>query len=243
VRVKDILERAGLKKEAIEIAFDGADGPAVDKTPDFIKSIPAWKAVEDTTIVAYEMNGAPLPHWNGFPARVVVPGWTGTYWIKQLSHVRVSSAPEKNFWMSTAYRQPRGMFKTPTFTSQLYSPNEPITAMVVNSLITSLRSGQKIARGKPLGIRGMAWDRGNGIAKVEVSADAGASWTEAKLGRNLGRYSFREFSLDLPTREDGGRVVMARAISGSGETQVENLVHNPAGYHHNVIQRIYVEVV
>jgi hypothetical protein len=145
--------------------------------------------------------------------------------------------------MSTAYRLPRGKYATPTFKSQLYAPNEPITTMVVNSLITSLRSGQKIARGKPLEVRGMAWDRGNGISKVEVSADAGASWAEAKLGKNLGRYSFREFSLHVPMREDGGHVVMARATSRSGETQVNELIFNPAGYHHNVIQRIYVEVV
>src|SRR5664279_4145766 len=77
-RLKDILEKVGLKKEAIEIAFNGADGPAVPATPDFIKSIPTWKAVEDTTIIAYEMNGQPLPHLNGFPARIIVPGWTGT---------------------------------------------------------------------------------------------------------------------------------------------------------------------
>src|SRR5215470_4260175 len=72
-RLKDVLDKIGLKKEAIEIVFDGSDRPAVDKTPDFIKSIPAWKAVEETTLIAYEMNGAPLPHLNGFPARLIVP--------------------------------------------------------------------------------------------------------------------------------------------------------------------------
>jgi sulfite dehydrogenase len=200
-------------------------------------------AMGDDVLIAFEMNGQPLPHWNGFPARLVVPGWTGTYWIKQLVSVRVSSQPEKNFWMSTAYRLPRGRFKTPTFSSQLYAANEPITTMVVNSLITSLRSGQQVARGKPLEVRGIAWDGGAGIAKVEISTDTGASWVAARLGRDLGRYSFREFSLGVPTREQGGRVVMARATSRSGEAQVNELIHNPAGYHHNVIQRIYVEVV
>jgi hypothetical protein len=189
------------------------------------------------------MNGQPLPHWNGFPARLVVPGWTGTYWIKQLSSIKAVSSPEKNFWMSTAYRLPRGRFKAAPFGSQLYAPNEPITTMVVNSLITSLRSGQQVPRGKPLEVRGIAWDGGAGIAKVEVSADSGSSWVAAQLGKDLGRYSFREFSLSVPTREQGGRVVMARATNLAGETQVNELIHNPAGYHHNVIQRIYVEVV
>jgi hypothetical protein len=140
------------------------------------------------------MNGKPLPHWNGFPARLVVPGWTGTYWVKQLESVKIVSQPEKNFWMSTAYRVPRGKFGTPTFKSQLYSPNEPITTMVVNSLITSLKSGGQLARGKPIDVKGVAWDGGSGIDRVEISTD-GTSWQDAKLGRDLGRFSFREFSL------------------------------------------------
>ena len=78
VRLKDLLDKVGLKKEAIEIVFDGADSGVTDKTPDFIKSIPVWKAVEETTLIAYEMNGEPLPHFIGFPARLIVPGWTGT---------------------------------------------------------------------------------------------------------------------------------------------------------------------
>ncbi|SAK82382.1 sulfite:cytochrome c oxidoreductase subunit A [Caballeronia calidae] len=96
------------------------------------------------------MNGAPLPHWNEFPARLGVPGWTGTYWAKQLSTVDVLSKPETNFWMRTACRLPRGMFKTPTFVSQATSAIEPFSTIVVNSLITSLQSGQQIARTTPV---------------------------------------------------------------------------------------------
>jgi sulfite dehydrogenase (cytochrome) subunit A len=243
VRLKDVLARAGIKSGALEVVMDGADGPAIPKTPDFVKSLPIDVAMTDDVLIAFEMNGQPLPHWNGFPARLIVPGWTGTYWVKHLSSVRVVSAPEKNFWMSTAYRLPRGLFQTPTFKSQLYSPNEPITTMVVNSLVVSLKNGQQIQRGKPIDVRGVAWDRGNGIAKVEVSTDTGSTWKPAKLGKEHGRYGFREFSLSEPARESGSRVIMARATSNSGETQAEHLVFNPAGYHHNVIQRIYVEIV
>ena len=243
VRLKDVLAKAGLKANALEIVSDGADHGALEKTPDFVKSLPMDIALRDETLIAFEMNGEPLPHWNGFPARLVVPGWTGTYWVKQLVSVKVVSQPEKNFWMSTAYRLPRGRFKTPTFQSQLYAPNEPITSMVVNSLITSLKSGAEVQRGRPIEVKGVAWDSGAGIAKVEVSADLGQSWRAAALGKDLGRYSFREFSLAVPTREPGALVVMARATSRSGETQVGELIHNPAGYHHNVIQRVYVEVV
>jgi DMSO/TMAO reductase YedYZ molybdopterin-dependent catalytic subunit len=242
VRLKDVLAKVGVKADAIEVILDGADGPAIDKTPDFVKSIPVDVAMSGDVLIAFEMNGEPLPHWNGFPARLIVPGWTGTYWVKHLASVKVSSTPEKNFWMSTAYRLPRGRFKTPTFKSQLYSANEPITAMVVNSLITNLKVGQQIPRGKPFEVRGVAWDGGSGIERVEASTD-GSNWHAAKLGKDLGRFSFREFSFGLPTRESGSHVVMARATSRAGETQVTELIHNPAGYHHNVIQRIYVEVV
>jgi sulfite dehydrogenase (cytochrome) subunit A len=242
-RLKDILARAGVKGDAIEVVFDGADHAVLEKTPDFVKSLPVDVALDDNTLVAYEMNGEPLPHWNGFPARLIVPGWTGTYWVKQLVSIRVVSKPESNFWMKTAYRLPRGKFKTPSFKSQVTDANEPITTMVVNSLITSIKSGQQIPRGKPIEVKGIAWDGGAGIDRVEVSVDYGATWHPAKLGRDLGRFSFREFALAVPTREAGALVVMARATSRAGETQVERLIHNPAGYHHNVIQRVYVEVV
>ncbi len=243
VRLKDVLQKAGVRGNALEVVLDGADRGPLDKTPDFVKSIPVEVALDDNTLIAFEMNGAPLPHWNGFPARLIVPGWTGTYWVKQLTSVKVVSKPEANFWMSAAYRLPRGKFKTPSFKSQVKEANEPITTMVVNSLITSLRSGQRVPRGKPIEVRGVAWDGGSGLARVEVSADYGASWTPAKLGKDMGRFSFREFALGVPGSESGARVVMARATSNAGETQVEQLVHNPAGYHHNVIQRIYIEVV
>jgi sulfite dehydrogenase (cytochrome) subunit A len=240
VRLKDVLAKAGVKPEAVEVVFDGADRGPMDKTPDFVKSLPVEVALDENTLIAFEMNGRPLPHWNGFPARLVVPGWTGTYWVKQLVSVKVSSRPEGNFWMSTAYRLPRGKFKTPSFKSQVKEANEPITTMVVNSLITSHKSGQRVRRGAPIDVRGIAWDGGSGIAQVEVST--GGEWRRAKLGRELGRFSFREFSFPITAREAGPLTVMARATARDGETQVEQLIHNPAGYHHNVIQRLALEV-
>jgi DMSO/TMAO reductase YedYZ molybdopterin-dependent catalytic subunit len=243
VRLKDVLARAGVRRSAVEIVFDGADRPPLDKTPDFVKSLPVDVAQDDNTLIAFEMNGRPLPHWNGYPARLIVPGWTGTYWVKQLVSVKASSTPEGNFWMKTAYRLPRGKFPGPHFATQVAEANEPITTMVTNSLITSLRFGEQIPRGKPVAVRGVAWDGGSGIARVEISHDGGDAWQPARLGADRGRFSFREFALDIPTKGPGTMVVMARATSRSGETQVEKLIHNPAGYHHNVIQRLYIEIV
>lgn len=243
VRLRDLLQKSGVKREAIEIAFNGADTGAIDKTPDFVKSIPVDVALDENTIVAIEMNGAPLPHWNGFPARLVVPGWTGTYWVKQLTDIKAIAKPESNFWMKAAYRVPRAKYPGATFKTQVADVNEPITNMVTNSLITSLAFGQQVPPGKPIVVSGIAWDGGQGIERVDVTYDGGVHWMPAKLGRDHGRFSFREFSLTVPPRERGTMVVMARATSRGGQTQLDTLSFNPAGYHHNVVQRLYIEIV
>ena len=171
---------AGLAKETIEIAFEGADGPPVDKTPDFVKSIPIWKALDPDTLVAYEMNGQPLPHFNGAPARIVVPGWTATYWMKHVTRIEARSKPEENFWMKSAYRIPVGKFPlVQRFLSQETAVNTPITEMVVNSVVTAPAAGDTFAMGQPLTVRGVAWDGGYGIARVEVSTDDGRTWSSA----------------------------------------------------------------
>ena len=241
-RLKDLLDKVGLKKEAIEIVFDGADSPIIDKTPDFIKSIPTWKAVEDTTLVAYEMNGAPLPHFNGFPARVVVPGWTGVYWMKHVTSISAVTKPESGFWMNTAYRIPLGRFPVVArFTSQETAGNTPITEMVVNSLITNPTDGANLKMG-PVVIGGIAWDGGHGINTVEVSSDGGKTWGAATQGEDLGRFAFRTFNYDFTPKAAGKQTVMARATNKIGQSQTTELIHNPAGYHHNVVHSVTFNV-
>ena len=236
-RLKDVLAKAGIKKEALEVAFNGADGPAFDKTPDYIKSIPAWKALEDTTIIAYEMNGQPLPHLNGAPARIVVPGWTGTYWIKHVTEINALTKPQGGFWMAAAYRIPLGKFPIrDRFVSQETAANTPITEIVVNSLITSHRDGAKVKAGK-LTVSGMAWDGGYGIRAVQVSTDGGNNWTSAQLGQDLGLFAFRPWSFDLSAKK-GKNTVMVNATNKLGQSQTAGLIFNPPGYHNNVMQNI-----
>ena len=240
-RLKDVLAMVGLKPEAIEIAFNGADGPVIDKTPDFIKSLPVWKAADENTLIAYEMNGAPLPHFNGFPARLIVPGWTGTYWMKHLISVTALTKPLGGFWMNPAYRIPIGKFPVVArFVSQENATSTPITEMVVNSLITSHRDGADVKAGK-VAVSGLAWDGGYGIRAVEVSTDDGKTWAQASLGQDLGRFAFRPWSFDLDAKS-GKVTVIANAVNAIGQTQTATLIFNPAGYHNNVMQRLTLNV-
>jgi sulfite dehydrogenase len=246
VRLKDLLAKAGLAKETIEISFDGVDGPVVDDTPDFVKSLPLWKATDENTLVAYEMNGEPLPHLNGAPARLIVPGWTGTYWTKHLAHVQALTEPLKNFWMSTAYRVPSAEFPlVQRFASQEApnSPNTPITEIVVNSMITSLEEGAKVKAGQATEVKGIAWDGGYGIVEVAISVDDGNTWTPAALGRDLGRFAWRQWTYALTPTAPGSITIRVRARNNVGQTQVDKLLFNGAGYHNNVVQALPVVVV
>jgi DMSO/TMAO reductase YedYZ molybdopterin-dependent catalytic subunit len=236
-RLKDLLDKVGVKKEAIEVAFNGADGPAYDKTPDFIKSLPLWKAIDESTLVAYEMNGEPLPHFNGYPARLVVPGWTGTYWMKHLISIEILNRPEGSYWMNPAYRIPLGEFPiVARFTTQETATNTPITEMVVNSLITSHADGAQVKVGK-VAVSGLAWDGGYGITAVETSTDGGKTWSAATLGDDFGRYAFRPWRFEL-TAQHGENAIMVNATNKIGQTQTATLLFNSAGYQNNVMQRV-----
>ncbi len=237
VRLRDVLARAGVKPEAVELFLDGADGPPVAETPDYRKSIPISRALHEDTLLAFAMNGEKLPLLNGYPVRLVVPGWTATYWMKHVTQLTVSAKPLDNFWMKAAYRVPRNLFATDApFTTQQTAANEPITRILVNSVVANLRDSDRVAAAG-FSVEGVAWDGGAGIQRVELSTDGGKAWRPATLGENLGRYSFRRWSQRL-SAPAGAVEVRVRAVSRSGEQQADHLVSNPAGYHHNVVQAL-----
>jgi DMSO/TMAO reductase YedYZ molybdopterin-dependent catalytic subunit len=238
VRLRDILSAAGVRQGAVDVSFNGLDQPAMPTVPDFVKSLSISRIMEDPNVlVAYQMNGQPLPMLNGFPARLIVPGWTGTYWMKHLISITALTKPQGGFWMKPAYRIPVGKFPVVArFVSQEDATSTPITEMVVNSLITSHTDGAKVKPGK-VSVSGLAWDGGYGIRSVEVSTDGGKTWSGAKLGDDLGRYAFRPWSFDLNAKP-GKNTVMANATNAIGQSQVATLIWNPAGYHNNVMQTI-----
>ena len=242
VRLKDVLAGAGIGKSALEVSLDGADSGVHKTTPDFVKSLPLAKALDENTLIAFEMNGEPLPHWNGFPARLIIPGWTATYWMKHLTAVNVISKPFDGFWMKTAYRIPKDRFPNGQFGSQETGTTMPITEMVVNSLITNLVDGQTLSVAKPMEIKGIAWDGGNGIAQVDVSTDGGNSWHQATLRQDYGRFSWRQWQYVLVPKRPGAYRIMARATSHSGASQPLEPIPNPSGYHHNAVQKITIQL-
>ena len=236
-RLKDVLAKAGLKPDVVEIVIDGADGPVLIGTPDFVKSIPLAKAMDENTIIALQMNGEDLPHLNGYPARLILPGWTATYWMKHLISIQAVTKPFDGFWVKGAYRVPTGMFPTlQRFASQENPMNTPITEMVVNSLIVTPAEGTRVRRGEMVNVTGIAWDAGHGIRSVEVSVDGGTTWKAATLGNDLGRFAFRPWSYRFTPDSAGTRTILAKATNRSGDTQVDKLIFNPAGYHNNVIR-------
>lgn len=242
VRLADVLARAGLKLSAVEILIDAADAAPLEGTPDFVKSLPRSKALHPDTLLAFEMNGEPLPPSNGFPVRLVVPGWTATYWIKHVTRIEALETPATGFWMSSAYRLPRSTFPLiERFPSQESGERAPVTEIAVNSLITAPAADERIRSSTVL--EGLAWDAGHGVDRVEISFDRGVSWRQAQLGESLGRYSFRPWSFRLDDRPPGRCEIWARAANRTGQTQVEEAIPNPSGYQHNAFHRIVCEIV
>lgn len=242
VRLKDVLVGAGIDPSALEVSLAGADSGVLPATPNFVKSLPLAKALDENTLIAFEMNGEPLPHWNGFPARLIIPGWTATYWMKHLTAIHVISKPFDGFWMKTAYRIPKDRFPNGQFSSQETETHMPITEILVNSLITNIKDGQTLPNAKPIEIKGVAWDRGDGIARVDVSMDGGSNWHQATLKQDYGRFSWRQWHYIFEPKHPGSHRIMARATSRSGATQPFEPIPNPSGYQHNAVQKITVQL-
>ncbi len=243
VRLRDVLAVAGVRQGAIQVTFDGLDKPAFPSVPDFVKSLDLTRILEDPdVIIAYQMNGQPLPMLNGYPARLVVPGWYATYWVKNLSEITVIDHVFEEFWMKPAYRipdTPCGCVEPGTAPKRTV----PINRMTVRSFIASPASGALVPVGRPTTVKGIAFDGGYGIAEVQFSRDSGVSWNRVQLGSDLGRYSFREWSATWTPRARGDHRLMVRAFNGIGESQGAQPLWNPAGYLRNVIEHVDVRAV
>jgi len=236
VRFRDVLQKAGLKDSAKHILLDGADVP-LGKMPDFQRTVPVQKALDPDTLLAYEMNGQPLPQEHGFPLRLIAPGWAGDSWVKWLQHIEVLDHEFEGFWMKTAYRHP----------SHSVAPGAtvdagdmiPVTDLNVKSVIATPNSAW-IKPGRTR-ISGTAWSNSSPVTRVDVSTDGGSTWKQAKLGKDHSQYAWRLWEHDWNCVE-GEYAIVARATNAAGKVQPLTEEWNPSGYLWNVAQPVNVTV-
>ncbi|HEX2711197.1 MAG TPA: molybdopterin-dependent oxidoreductase [Candidatus Acidoferrales bacterium] len=242
LKLSELLRAAGVKKDAAVLQFQGLDrgkGPEGLGSNAFLKSIEASNPVLDECVLAYAMNDDALPMLNGFPLRLVVPGYFATYWVKALSWIRVLQKPDENFWMKTGYRipdTPRGT-TTPDDVKAGKVKTVPIHRMPVRSFVITPDGSGKIPAKLPVTLRGIAFSGYGRVVKVEVSTDDGKTWRETRLGEDLGPHSFRMWEHGW-TPERAGRYTLAvRATDEKANVQPDDGVWNPGGYLWNRIER------
>jgi DMSO/TMAO reductase YedYZ molybdopterin-dependent catalytic subunit len=241
VRLKDVLDRAGVKAGAIQVRFNGMDEPVVPDAPDFMKSLDIDHARDGEVMLAYAMNGEQLPLLNGFPLRLIVPGWYSTYWVKMLNDIEVLSQPDTNYWTATAYRIP----DTPHANvepGQTDVKTVPINRMVPRSFITNVKPGATLPAAAVTEVRGIAFGGDSGVARVDFSADGGASWQQAELGDDQGKYGFRQWRSRITAPKQGDAVLMVRCTNRDGVAQPDTPNWNPNGFMRNVVEATKITI-
>jgi DMSO/TMAO reductase YedYZ molybdopterin-dependent catalytic subunit len=238
VRMADVLKRAGTRPTGTFVLMNGADR-ALGAMQDFVRQLPIDKAMDPDTLIAYEMNGQPLPPVHGFPLRVIVPGWEGAYAMKWLTSLRVIAKEFDGFWVATAYRYPSKQVAP----GAAVDPKDmgPLTGLVVKSLITRPLDGATVPVGR-IDVAGFAWAGDASIARVDVSTDNGASWQPAKLVGDNARWTWRRFEAQVNATRAESCLIMARATDSNGRTQPMTPPWNPSGYLWNAPDSVRVDV-
>ena len=239
VRLRDLLEKAGIEQDTKHVRFGGLDRPVADATPDFLKSLPLEDAIANHVLVAYAMNGQALPFLNGFPLRLVVPGWYATYWVKMLNDIEVLNEEDQNFWTNSAYRIPDndcGCLEP----GQQATHSLPLSTMKVRSFITNVADGDTIQGGSRVLVKGIAFDQGYGIDQVLISSDGGQHWQAAKLGKDYGDFSFRQWEIHVSLKPGQRYQLQSLALNRIGESQQLQAKWNPNGYLRNALETIRI---
>ncbi|MCX7794284.1 MAG: sulfite oxidase [Thermodesulfovibrionales bacterium] len=239
IRLKDVLEKAGLTDKSRHVIFDGADEPFTPAAPDFRRSIPIEKAMSPETLLVYEMNGEPLPVYHGYPLRVLVPGWGGSASVKWLINITVSEKEFEGFYMVDKYRHP----KNPVAPGTKVQPKDMfvLTELDVKSIITSPSDNARVS-GEEISIKGYAWTGEAKIKKVEISTDLGKIWQEAKIIKDGGKFVWSLWEYKWRPKQRGYYVLMSKATDTNGRTQPLYQYWNQDGYLYNVIDKVGVHV-
>jgi DMSO/TMAO reductase YedYZ molybdopterin-dependent catalytic subunit len=241
VRLKDVLDHAGVRGNAVAVRFNGLDSGVIPQTPKFLKSLDIDHARDGEVMLAYAMNGEPLPLLNGYPLRLVVPGWYATYWVKMVTDIEVLDTPDDNFWTAKAYKVPANHFAN-VRPGETDVPQIPINRMLPRSFFTNLKTGDKVGTGQSALVRGIAFGGINALARVQLSTDGGRSWADTQLGRDYGKYSFRQWQTNVRFTQRGPQTLMVRAIDSTGQPQPATPNWNGAGFMRNVIESIQLDV-
>ena len=242
VRLRDVLDRAGVKAGAVAVRFNGLDEPVVDGAPDFMKSLDIDHARDGEVMVAYPMNGEQLPLLNGFPLRLIVPGWYSTYWVKMLSDIEVLDAPDDNYWMETAYRIP----DTPHANVK---PGEtgfktvPINRMVPRSFFTNITETAASNPRAAVPVRGIAFGGDSGVAQVEVSTDGGQTWRKTASAATKAHTASGNGVRRSPRRHPERWRCWCAAPTRKARSQPAEPNWNGGGFMRNVIESVELSLV
>jgi DMSO/TMAO reductase YedYZ molybdopterin-dependent catalytic subunit len=235
VPLSDVMDRAGPVAAAREVLFRGADSGPVGPARDirgFERSLPLDEARQSGALLAYALNGEPLPVQHGYPLRLVVPGWYGVASVKWLTAIEAIERPFSGYFQTEKY-----VYEWERDGQVL---REPVNRMRVRALITEPRLDQAVEAGD-LVVRGMAWSGAAPIARVEVSI-GGGSWQEARLLGSPSRDHWQAWTLIARVGGPGGTTVAARATDVAGRTQPRKPEWNRLGYGSNAIQEVAVHV-
>ncbi|WP_374945229.1 molybdopterin-dependent oxidoreductase [Sphingomonas sp.] len=241
VRLRDVLDLAGVRPGAVQVRFGGLDQPIVDGAPDFVKALAIDHARDGEVMIAFGMNGDQLPLLNGFPCRLVVPGWYSTYWMKMLNTIEVLPAADTGYWMAKAYKIPA----TPRADVEPGTkdfPAVPINRMIPRSWVTSLSQGQRVAFAHAIPVGGIAMGGDCGVARVDVSSDGGRSWHAATLGPDHGKYGFRRWDARVPLTLPGPAALMSRCWNTAGVAQPITAIWNPGGFMRGNVETTHVVI-
>lgn len=241
VPLRHLLDRAGVRPGAVAVRFGGLDRPPVAGAPPFLKSLSLDHARDGEVMLAFGMNGEQLPLLNGFPLRLIVPGWFSTYWVKHLDAIEVLAQPDDSYFMAKTYRVPTTPHATVAPEAKDF-PTRPIERMPPRSWVTSLEPGERVAWEPTLAIAGLALGGAHGVARVAASAD-GRRWVQARLGPDHGRYGFRRWEADVPIAGRGPVRLMSRCWNAAGEVQPFAPVWNPSGYARSQVEVTHVVAV
>jgi DMSO/TMAO reductase YedYZ molybdopterin-dependent catalytic subunit len=241
VRLADLLKAAGVKPNAAHVSGQGGDPGLIPTAAPVIRSIPMKKAMDEGTLVAWSMNGQPLPWVHGYPLRLVVPGWVGSASTKWLHTLTVLDAPFKGTYMDSSYRVPRH----PIEPGQKMPPDAmSAEAWPIKSMITFPAPNAHYRMGDKVTLRGHAWVGEGSVDRVEISADEGKTWQRAQLApaQSLHPYAWRVFTYEHKPQQPGYVTFLARAWDSAGNAQPAVPAWNPLGYFWNGWHRVGVLV-